>query len=413
MKTKEKATRKRRPKGMGTITNLGKGRVRPYMASVSNSPIGYFKDHKGAELYLLHHFLKVYHMIPATILGDNDLESLYTEYIFDLQQEGKIDANLRYITNSDIQDYCSLFMVRLDNKKIISSSIKFINSPTLKDVWEKVWVEEIELKSENTQKNYRTAFKKLEKLHNIPIDKVKTIDLQTIIDKESLKVTSTTALNNIKIVCNYIFTYAIRFDYVTTNYSMYIKIKQPTVKPKDRLGRIPFTNEEISTIMNDNSYEAKIVLCYIFTGMRPIEFINLRKENIDLNKRVLVGGQKTKNGKDRTIPIHDAILPIIKELYESETGLYLFYSEYSRQYAYNKYRLEVYKPLMEKLNLNHNDTYDTRHTFADLCFYNNVDQYAVKKIMGHSIKDLTLRVYTTATNEFLLNEINKIKVVCA
>lgn len=415
MKTKEKATRKRRPKGMGTITNLGKGRARPYMASVSDSPIGYFKDHKDAELCLLHHFLKLYHMIPADILGNYELESLFTEYIYNLQHEGKIDYNLKYVTDSDMQDFYSLFMIRLDNQKLISSasSTKFIDSPTLKDVWKKVWEEEISLKSESTQASYKTAFKKMIPIHKIPISKLRTNDLQTIIDQESQNVSSITSLNNIKIVCNYIFNYAIRYDYLSTNYSEYIKIKQPTAKKKNNVGRIPFTDDEIKIIMKDQSYEAKIVLCYIFTGMRPIEFINLRKENIDLEKRIMIGGQKTSNGKNRTIPIHDIIFPIIKELYEKEDGEYIYLSKYTRKYAYNKYRSEIFKPLMKKLNLQHNDTYDTRHTFADLCFYNHVDQYAEKKIMGHSINDLTLKVYTTASNEFLLSEINKIKVVSA
>lgn len=412
MKTKEKATRKRRPKGMGTITNLGKGRVRPYMASVSDSPIGYFKNHKDAELCLLHYFLRSYRMMPAKIIGIDDVESLFTEYIYNLQQEGRIDENLKYVTDADIQDYCSLFMLRIENQKLTlpTATLKISNTPTFKEIWEKVWEEEISLKSVSTQRNYKTAFNKVKIIHNIPIDKIRTMDMQNIIDEELCKVSNMNSLNNIKIMCNYVFTYAIRFSYVTTNFSEYVKIKQPTGKSEEKIGRIPFTNDEIKIIMEDKSYEAKIVLCYIFTGMRPIEFINLRKENIDLENRIMIGGQKTSNGKNRTIPIHNLILPIIKELYENENGKYIFYSEYTRDYAYTKYRVEIYKPLMKKLNLNHNDTYDTRHTFADLCFYNHVDEYAKKKIMGHSIGDLTLRVYTTATNEFLLNEINKISL---
>ena len=38
-----------------------------------------------------------------------------------------------------------------------------------------------------------------------------------------------------------------------------------------------------------------------------------------------------------------------------------------------------------------------------------VDEYAIKYIVGHTIKDLTERVYTKRDDDWLLEEIKKIK----
>lgn len=39
----------------------------------------------------------------------------------------------------------------------------------------------------------------------------------------------------------------------------------------------------------------------------------------------------------------------------------------------------------------------------------NVDEYAIKYIVGHHISDITEKVYTQRSHEWLKNEIEKIK----
>ena len=52
--------------------------------------------------------------------------------------------------------------------------------------------------------------------------------------------------------------------------------------------------------------------------------------------------------------------------------------------------------------------YDARHTFATLCNEYELNDYLVKKMMGYSCKDLTKDVYTHASIERLVNEVNKL-----
>lgn len=62
---------------------------------------------------------------------------------------------------------------------------------------------------------------------------------------------------------------------------------------------------------------------------------------------------------------------------------------------------------MNHLKMKHN-LYDARHTFATLCNEFELNDYLVKKMMGHSCKDLTKDVYTHASIERLVNEVNKL-----
>lgn len=183
MKKVKEPIRKRRPKGMGAVTDLGSGRERPYMASVSDSPIGYFKTYKEAELYLLRYFLKRYRMMPGSIHGNDALEAAYTNFIYDLQQSGKLSQNIKYITDSEIDDYNSIFLHRVENNKMAVSGIMSAKkSPTFAEIWKIVYDNEITLKSYKTQSQYRIVFKNLEGLHDMPINQITAKDMQCILD---------------------------------------------------------------------------------------------------------------------------------------------------------------------------------------------------------------------------------------
>lgn len=53
--------------------------------------------------------------------------------------------------------------------------------------------------------------------------------------------------------------------------------------------------------------------------------------------------------------------------------------------------------------------HETRHTFISRAKEHNVDEYCLKLIVGHTISDLTERVYTHRQVEQLKDEINKVK----
>lgn len=52
--------------------------------------------------------------------------------------------------------------------------------------------------------------------------------------------------------------------------------------------------------------------------------------------------------------------------------------------------------------------HDGRVQFTTMAKEYNMDEYAIKYIIGHQIRDLTERVYTKRNLEWLRNEISKI-----
>ena len=58
----------------------------------------------------------------------------------------------------------------------------------------------------------------------------------------------------------------------------------------------------------------RIFLIMLYTkGFRISEYINLKLEDINLEELTFMGGTKTEAGKNRIIPIHSRILPLLKK----------------------------------------------------------------------------------------------------
>lgn len=53
--------------------------------------------------------------------------------------------------------------------------------------------------------------------------------------------------------------------------------------------------------------------------------------------------------------------------------------------------------------------HDGRKTFVTMAKKAKMDEYAIKYIVGHAINDITESVYTERQNEWLMEEIKKIK----
>ena len=117
---------------------------------------------------------------------------------------------------------------------------------------------------------------------------------------------------------------------------------------------------------------------------------------------------KTEAGTDRTIPIHDAILPLFKRYY-NRNNKYLFQNTRGNAMEYTNFVNSYWTPLMEHLGMMHT-MHDTRHTFATLADKYRLNDYYLKLIMGHSITDITKGVYTHPDIAQLVEEINKILV---
>lgn len=405
-----KNNNKRRPKGMGSVTNLGKGRRKPFLAIIGDNSLGTYKTKEDAEKVLLQYVLDNESMYPEYINDNENLKNKYTDFIYDLQSKGILSECV--FDFGEMETFDDLFKSKMLSEGAIINTINktplmIDNVPTFKEIFEIEYKRLYPTKSKSWSNNMKFAFNNLIDLHEKKVTYIRTAELQKSFDTRiATKKSSRSTLKAMLSVCHLIFTYALKMDFVEKDYSQFINI-EPSSKPKQN--RKPFTVEEIRLLMNDDMEESKLVLLYIFTGARPIELISMKRENIFLNDDYMIGGAKTNAGKNRIIPIHPTIKPIIKYFLNKYTYDYLF-TQHCKQADYVFYK-NAFKSCMNRLKLSdHIEPYDTRYTFSTLAKIYHVETSAHKKIMGHICDNITDDIYTHEPIEYLKNEIRKIDI---
>lgn len=154
----------------------------------------------------------------------------------------------------------------------------------------------------------------------------------------------------------------------------------------------------------------------IYTGMRIEETVELKKENVDLQQEFIHGGNKTRKGKNRSIPIHKDIVEIIKELYENSPTDYLIYNDkwiFSKKKNENKplrknyFREKFYKTL-ETLKINKHKPHDCRKTLATLMSNQKINNIVITDIMGHENITTTKQYYIQTDKQKLKLSMNSL-----
>ena len=150
---------------------------------------------------------------------------------------------------------------------------------------------------------------------------------------------------------------------------------------------------------------ADMVLFSIYTGFRPSEVLNIETRFVDLVRWRVKGGMKTEAGRDRIVPIHEKIRPIVQRHYNPESK-YLFPNEKGDFMTYDQYRGR-FKKVMRALGVTHTP-HEARHTFISCAKYYKVDDNLLKAIVGHKITDVTEAVYTHRPYEDYVEAVNMI-----
>ncbi|WP_394921477.1 tyrosine-type recombinase/integrase [uncultured Robinsoniella sp.] len=285
--------------------------------------------------------------------------------------------------------------------------IKAINI-TFAEVYEK-WSEEYfpTLSSSSSTRTIICAYNYCAPLHNMRMKDIRVEHLEGAIRDADV---GSATKSRMKSLFNMMYRYALRHEIVEKDYASLCNTVKKEAPQKEA---IPFTSEEISLLW-DNLNEipfTDMILIGIYSGWRPQELAVLKTNDIDLKGKTMRGGLKTDAGKNRIVPIHPLIQPLIEKRYD-ENEEYLFNDINSTQgvgkrLSYDKYRNRFIKA-MSRLKLSHRP-HETRHTFITKAKSCNVDEYILKLIVGHTITDLTEKVYTHRTMEQLQKEISKIK----
>jgi len=352
------------PNGYGAVVFLGKGRRKPYAVRITT---GRKKNKKGE-------YVQTYK---------------YLEYF-----EKSKDAHV--------------YLAQINSGQEVKEHESIQDMPTFRDVYEK-WLDyKMSLKKppkDDTIRNYGIAFRRFKDLHDRKFVTLKPSDYQPIADTLKEKSSSTSGMA--RTVLSQMYDYAIKkmiiceknyADYVTWEYT---ESEEPM--------HIPFSADEIAKLWELKDFkDVDKVLILIYTGLRASEFLSIKTKDIHLEEHYLVAGMKTEAGIDRVVPIHDAILPMIKKYYNPKNK-FLFQNTRGNALHYTNFHVNYWTPLMQYLGMEHT-MHDTRHTFATLADEAKLNIFYLKLIIGHRIDDLTKDVYTHVSPKLLVEEVNKIKV---
>lgn len=345
----------RLPNGYGSVYKLSGNRRRPYIAKITTG----FRD-DGTQIFK---------PIGYYQSKEDGLQALA------LYNHAPYNIDLRNITFTELYNkWLARKNKKIENNDMADNSLKIY---------------------ENVYKNHCNI------LHNKIFINIKTNDMQKIIDNSS---GGFTIKRYIKSLCSQLFSLASEIDVpVNKNYAEFIEIgsEDESTLHKD------ITEEHIQLLWNNLDIEdVDLSLILIYTGLRPNELLSIKKKNVYISDKYMIGGGKTKAGKNRIIPLHDKILPLIKRRLETASK-YLISSKRTPKLTYASFK-ERWDKMMSRLDLSYLP-YDCRHTCATRLDNAKANKICVKLILGHKIQDITDGVYTHKNISQLVDTINLVK----
>jgi len=245
----------------------------------------------------------------------------------------------------------------------------------------------------NTLRTFTNAYKNhCRLLYDMPYNEIRSYHMKDCMDNCNL---SASSKNKIKGLFHHLDMFAMELDIINKPYSDLLKSEEEVSKEK-----IPFTHKEIALLWeHKDDFGVDTILFLMYTGYRISEMLDMKIENVDLDKGVMYGGNKTAAGKNKIVPIHSKIRYIVeKHFHESQSG-YLFEKDGEKMYT-TRYRYFFWDPVMKELEMEHTP-HDCRHTLRSNLDTVNANKASIDRIMGHASQSIGERVYTHKTIEQL------------
>lgn len=259
-----------------------------------------------------------------------------------------------------------------------------LKKATFEDIWEIFCETDMNRLSKGTQRGVRSDYKKLAPIKNKPYASFKTYHFIRFLN--SLDCSDNT-YNRIIGLLKHFDDIAYQMDIIDKKYAYELKGKSA----KKKRERIPFTEEEIEKLWEhvDEDF-VDYILIYIYTGLRRDELMNLKTSDIDMENWTLRGGSKTKAGKDRIVPIHERIRPLVTDIIgRAKNDSFI---PYKRAYIGKKFK-KVTKEILGTEHIPH----EARHTMRTRLDNAGANKVAIDRILGHKSGDTGMDIYTHKT----------------
>lgn len=332
----------RNPNGYGSVVKLSGNRRRPFMARVT---VGWTDD--GRQKYKsLGYFAKKEEALVC--LANYHAEPYNVEDM-----------------NATMADLYKLFM-RTKAKRLSTSLVGSLGS----------------------------AYKHCEALHKKPYRNIRAWEMQKCIDDCPL---SRSTKANIKNLFWHLDRFAYELDITSKRWSEILEVDGEEPQEKTI-----FTDEEVRAFWKRQDEPGVDVLLFmLYTGMRISEVFLLKCEDVDLEAGTMRCGVKSAAGKNRVVPIHEAIRPIVER--NLSDAVYLFPCD-STAKDYAAKAAHQYRKLWDALQTGHSP-HECRHTFRSKLDSAGANKVAIDRIMGHKSQGTGERVYTHKTVQELKDAI--------
>lgn len=195
-----------------------------------------------------------------------------------------------------------------------------------------------------------------------------------------------------------IFSLAMRDGYAASNPCVQVK-KFPEPPSRDRYLSEDEERRLLAQCVGEREHLGPILIMALNTGMRRGEIFSLQRRDVDLaQSRLRV--RFSKSGKDRYIPVNDAVRKILEPLCQGkDESAYLFSSPKAR---FEGQRLVSVKTALAGACSDAGITgfhfHDCRHTFATRLAAAGVDAFTLAELLGHADLRMTKR-YTHVIEE--------------
>lgn len=263
---------------------------------------------------------------------------------------------------------------------------------------------------EHTDKYVKTierAYRRSESLYDMKLRDIRPRHIKACMETCSDSIHEKQTL---KQLWNRLFDYAIEYELADHNYARDFSISDKSNKKEvGKISHQSFTDEEMKALWENKGDEVvRIILVQCYMGWRPNEICSLTQADVDLEQWTATGGSKTEAGMNRTVPIHTKIRPLVEEAVK-EGHKFVFTIE-KEAIDYFRYRY-YFRKTIKHLGLNEeHKPHDPRKQFVTMAKRYGVDEYVIKRLVGHAVNDLTESTYTDRDIEWLRSELEKIEL---
>lgn len=251
----------------------------------------------------------------------------------------------------------------------------------------------------DTMNCYKAAYKYFSPVWDMRISDIDVDDLQDCVDGCPK---GAATKRNMKALCGLVYKYGIPRHVIPEN----LNLAPFLVANGDGAAhRSSFDDIQIELIRKAAAEDdgAAAVLCMIYTGFRPSEFLALTSDSYDSASACLTGGAKTQAGIGRRVTVSPKIKPIVERNTASQGPL--FPDPHGRAWDLKAFTERVFYPALEKAGIDNPlveiaggvkrhkySPHSCRHTFATLMKRVGGAEKDKLELIGHASGEM-LRYY--------------------